>query len=137
MITESTGTQKIEGLTKTLQKMSKEERTKAFEMWKEEELEALPKMTANKNGMKIYESYSNKPSALVTMQGKEAVNAILKRTKLKFRFTITREDSLDRAEQIKMAVKKLKINHEKVLIVGDRETDFAAARKTGCHFLRV
>jgi len=136
-IAESTGIQKIEGLANLLRKASKEARAKAFEIWEKEEADALPKMTTNESGMKIYRVYSGKPLALVTMQGKKTVNAIQKRMKLGFQFTITREDSLDRAEQIEMAVARLKMTHEKVLIVGDRESDFMAARKVGCHFLRV
>jgi HAD superfamily hydrolase (TIGR01549 family) len=128
---------KIKGLTATLQKLGKEEREKAFEIWTKEEFEALPKMTVNEKGMKIYKTYSGKPCALVTMQGKETVKVILKKLGLKFRFIITREDSLDRVEQIRIAIKKLKVDAGKVLMIGDRESDSIAAQKVGCQFLRV
>jgi len=129
--------QKIEGLTKTLQTISKEERMKAFEIWNNEELRALPKMTTNEKGMKLYNTYSNKPLVLVTLQGKQTANIILKKLKLKFQFVITRENSLDRTEQIKMTIKKLKANPRKVLIIGDRESDATAAQEAGCQFLRI
>jgi len=129
--------QKIEGLTKTLQTISKEKRMKAFEIWNNEELRALPKMTTNEKGMKLYNTYSNKPLVLVTLQGKQTANIILKKLKLKFQFVITRENSLDRTEQIKMTIKKLKANPRKVLIIGDRESDATAAQEAGCQFLRI
>jgi len=129
--------QKIEGLTKTLQTISKEERMKAFEIWNNEELRALPKMTTNEKGMTLYNTYSNKPLALVTLQGKQTTNIILRKLKLRFQFVITRENSLDRTEQIKMSIKKLKANPRKVLIIGDRESDATAAQEVGCQFLRI
>jgi HAD superfamily hydrolase (TIGR01549 family) len=128
---------KIKGLTTTLQKLNKEEREKAFEIWAKEEFEALPRMTVNERGMKIYKTYFSKPHALVTMQGKETVKVILKKLGLKFKFIITREDSLDRTTQISTAIKKLKVEVSKVLMIGDRESDSAAAQKVGCQFLRV
>jgi len=129
--------QKIEGLTKTLQTISKEERMKAFEIWNNEELRALPKMTVKEKGIRLYKTYSNKSLALITMQGRETVNLILKKVKAKFQFIITREDSLDRTEQLKIAIKKLETDPRKILIVGDRESDAVAAKNVGCDFLRV
>lgn len=127
----------IEGLTKTLQTLSTKERMKAFEAWSKEELQALPKMTINEKGMKLYKFYSNKPLVLVTFQGRQTIAIISKKLKLEFQFVITREDSLDRAEQIEAAIKRLKLNSRKVLIVGDRESDAAAAQEKGCQFLRI
>lgn len=128
---------KIESLTKTLQKLSGKQRIKAFEVWTREELKALPQITVNKEGMKLYKVYSNKPLALVTMQGKPTVIEIMKKLNLKFQFIITREDSLDRVQQIKMALNKLQKEPGKVLIIGDRESDAAAACEIGCQFKRV
>jgi len=127
----------IEGLTKTLQTINKEERMKAFEVWNGEELQALPEMTINDKGMKLYNVYSNKPLVLVTLQGRQTADIILKKLKLKFQFIITREDSLDRVEQIKIAIKKLEMDPRKVLIIGDRESDAIAAHEIGCQFLRI
>jgi len=110
---------------------------KAFEIWNNEELRALPKMTTNEKGMTLYNTYSNKPLALVTLQGKQTTNIILRKLKLRFQFVITRENSLDRTEQIKMSIKKLKANPRKVLIIGDRESDATAAQEVGCQFLRI
>lgn len=129
--------QKIEALTKVLRTLNREERKKAFEIWANEELQALPRMTINEKGMKLYKAYSKKPLALVTMQGRETANMILKKLELQFQFVIAREDSLDRTEQLEIAIKKLKADSRKVLIVGDRESDVTAAQKVGCQFLRV
>jgi len=128
---------KIEGLTKTLQKLNSKQRIKAFKVWMDEELKALPQMTVNKEGVKLYKAYSNKPLVLVTMQSRRATIKIMKKLNLKFRYIITREDSLDRAQQIKIAIKKLHKEPGKVLIIGDRESDAAAAREIGCQFQRV
>jgi len=128
---------KNEGLTKILQTISKEERMKAFEVWNNEELQALPKMTINEKGMKLYKAYSNKPLILVTLQGRQITTLILKKLKLKFQLVITREYSPDRAEQIRIAIKKLKINPTKALIIGDRESDAKAAQQMGYQFLRI
>ncbi len=132
-----TKVQKIEALTKVLHTLSIEKRKKAFEIWTNEELQVLPRMTTNEKGMKLYKAYSNKSLALVTMQGRETVNMILTKLKLEFQFAITREDSLDRTEQLELAIRKLKADCRKVLIVGDRESDVSAAKKVGCQFLRV
>jgi HAD superfamily hydrolase (TIGR01549 family) len=128
---------KIRGLAKTLQTVSKEKHDKAFEIWTSEEIEALSKMTVIENGLELYKNYSNKLRALVTMQGRETVNVILRKLGLKFQFIITREDSLDRIEQIKIAVEKLNVQVGKVLIIGDRESDSKAAQKVGCQFQRI
>lgn len=136
-IREVTKAKNVESLTKTLQTLNKKERQIAFEIWTNEELQALPKMTINDKGMKLYETYSNKPLVLITMQGRETVDRIVKKLKLNFQFVITREDSLDRAEQIKIAIGKLKTTPRKVLIIGNRESDYTAAQKVGCNFLRI
>jgi HAD superfamily hydrolase (TIGR01549 family) len=128
---------KIKSLTEILQMLREDERLKAFEIWASEELQALPRITINERGMKLYNTYSSKSHALVTLQGKQTAKIILTKLELKFPIVITREDSLNRTEQIKIAIEKLKVEPKNVLIIGDRESDAAAAQEVGCQFLRV
>lgn len=114
-----------------------ETRGKLYEAWTRAELKALENVTINEDGIRIYEKHSKKLLALVTMQGIKAVNRILESLKLKFHVIITREDSLDRTQQIAMAVEKLGLKAENVLMVGDRERDKASANRVGCKFVMV
>lgn len=68
---------------------------------------------------------------LVTMQGKAACSRILGRYGLlgDFRVVMTREDSLDRSEQLLAASSALGESPEEVLFVGDKMNDLAAGRK--------
>jgi phosphoglycolate phosphatase-like HAD superfamily hydrolase len=50
---------------------------------------------------------------------------------------ITREDSLDRIAQITLAVEKLGLKPEDVVVIGDRESDRTAAEENGCKFRMV
>jgi phosphoglycolate phosphatase-like HAD superfamily hydrolase len=50
---------------------------------------------------------------------------------------ITREDGLDRTVQIVLALEKLGLKPENVVVIGDRETDKTAAEKIGCKFRMV
>jgi HAD superfamily hydrolase (TIGR01549 family) len=94
-------------------------------------------MTVVKEGTELYEQYSEIPKALVTMQGKTTVEKILSTLNLSFRVIITREDGLDRTAQITLALKKLRLKPENVIVIGDRETDKIAAEKIGCKFRMV
>ena len=71
------------------------------------------------------------------MQGKILVQNILKRFNLFFDYIITREDSLDRSEQLIIAVKKLGTQFQNVLFIGNTEEDNFHAKKIGCKFLKV
>jgi hypothetical protein len=44
---------------------------------------------------------------------------------------------LERAEQLRMAIKMLNADSGKVLITGAQESNFVAVQKAGCHFLRI
>lgn len=110
---------------------------KVFKVWDAAELEALPKMSMNKEGVKLYEKFSLKPKALVTMQGKAVTEKILQKTRFSFELIITREDSLNRIEQLQKATEILGVKPQEVLFVGDTENDRKSAGKFGCRFLRV
>jgi len=132
-----TGIQTIEPITKTVAALNRALRGKVFDTWTAAELDVLPEMTIVKEGIKLYEQYQNLPRALVTMQGTKTVEKILNISHLSFQVIITREDSLDRPTQIRLAVKKLGLKPEDVIVIGDRETDQTAAEKVGCKFMMV
>jgi HAD superfamily hydrolase (TIGR01549 family) len=129
-----TGTKNIEPITKTVAALNEALKGKAFETWTRAEFAILPKMTIIKEGVELYEQYSKIPKALVTMQGKNIVEKILSILNLSFQVIITREDSLDRTAQIALALEKLGLKPENVIVIGDRETDKNAAEESGCKF---
>jgi HAD superfamily hydrolase (TIGR01549 family) len=127
----------IEPLTKTVTALNDDLRRKVFETWTRAELAILPKVTIVKEGMELYQQYSRIPRALVTMQGKETVERILRTLNLSFQAVMTREDSLDRTAQIMLTLKKLRLEPKNVVVIGDRESDKFAAKKIGCKFKMV
>jgi HAD superfamily hydrolase (TIGR01549 family) len=131
------GIQNIEPLTKTVAALNDALKRKVFETWTRAELAILPKMTVVKEGIELYGQYSKIPKALVTMQGRKTVERILCTLDLSFQVVMTREDSLDRTAQITLALEKLRLKPENVVVIGDRETDKTAAKKIGCKFRMV
>ena len=131
------GTKNIEPVTGTVDKLNAALKRKVFEAWTAAEFAILPKMTSVPEGLKLYQQYEAKTHGLVTMQGKKAVESILKTFQLSFQTIVTREDSLDRTTQIRMAIEKLRLEPENVIVVGDRETDKTAAENVGCKFKMV
>ena len=131
------GTKNIEPVTRTVAALNPAIRDRVFEAWTAAELAALPNATVVEEGMRLYQQYYDSPKALVTMQGKKTVRQFLDTSKLSFQAIVTREDSLDRTTQIKLAVKKLGARPENVIVIGDRETDRSAAENVGCKFKNV
>jgi HAD superfamily hydrolase (TIGR01549 family) len=127
----------VQPITEVVSKLDKNTQQQVFREWDKTELAAAANITINKQGMETYKSFSTKPKALVTMQGKAVVENILARLKLSFSVIVTREDSLNRAQQLENAAEKLKIQLVNILFVGNTENDALAAKKTGCQFLRV
>jgi HAD superfamily hydrolase (TIGR01549 family) len=127
----------VQPITEVVSKLDKNTQQQVFREWDKTELAAAANITINKQGMETYKRFSTKPKALVTMQGKAVVENILARLKLSFDITVTREDSLNRAQQLENAAEKLKIQLVNILFVGNTENDALAAKKTGCQFLRV
>jgi phosphoglycolate phosphatase len=129
---------KVKPLTHTIRTLDDEARRKFYELWKHAEFKALQKMSANEEGMKIYRRRSNKPVALVTLQGKAVVRKILDHFHLTFNVVITREDEIGRAQQIRKALDALgSLEPRNVLVIGDRDSDEAAAKQVGCRFVKV
>ncbi len=127
----------VHPLLETLSKLDADKKEKAFRAWENAELSASDKITFNEDGMKIYNKFADKPRALVTMQGRTLVNTKLDQLGLVFDATVTREDSLDRVEQLKIASHKIKACFQTLLFVGNIKNDAFAAKKIGCQFLRV
>jgi HAD superfamily hydrolase (TIGR01549 family) len=124
-------------LVETVSKLDDKTRKEVFKVWDKAELAALAKMTVNDEGIKIYKMFQQKPKALITVQGKALVKAALERLELSFNVIFTREDSVNRVEQLKNAAQKLGTRIQNVLFVGNTENDFLAAKKVNCQFLRV
>jgi phosphoglycolate phosphatase-like HAD superfamily hydrolase len=127
----------VRPVSKTVARLDRRTRGKIFEAWEEAELSVTEKITVKDEGMALYRKYSAKPKALVTMQGKALVQAVLKPLGLSFDLVLTRENSLDRVEQLRMAIEKLKFDSKDVLFIGNTEGDLHATEGVKCQFLRV
>lgn len=132
-----TGKTTIRPITKTVDALNPSLKKKVFTAWTRTELRILPRMAIVAEGMTLYRQYVDKQRALVTMQGKKTVEKILTMLNISFSVIVTREDSLDRTTQVKMAIEKLRLKPENVIVIGDRETDRTAAEKNGCKFKKV
>jgi len=131
-------TDNVRPLTKTIPRLDEETRKKVFEVWEKAELEASKEMKENSEGITIYQSFPKQRKALVTLQGKALAETVLSKLRgLAFSAVVTREDSLDRTEQLKIIMQKLRVPPSRILFVGDAEGDVSAARSVGCHFLKV
>lgn len=130
-------TNTVRPVTDIVARLDETTKKKVFKVWDDAELEALPKMSINEEGAKLYEKFSPKPKALVTMQGKAVAEKILQTTKFSFKIIITREHSLNRIEQLQKAAEMLGVKPQEILFIGDAENDSASARKFGCKFLKV
>lgn len=77
--------------------------------------------------------------SLVTMQGRKTASGILEAHGLKRYFSscFTREDSLDRARQLEMALSSMRADRDATVFVGDRLNDLDAAKKVGVPFVLV
>lgn len=127
----------VRPLTKMVAGLDGETKKEIFKVWDESELALTNKIKLKDEGMFLYRKYRAKPKALVTMQGKALVKAILDPLGLSFRFMLTREDSLDRVEQLQKAIQKLRVYSGDVLFIGNTEGDLQATGDIKCQFLRV
>jgi HAD superfamily hydrolase (TIGR01549 family) len=121
----------------TVSKADGKTRKLVFAAWEKAELAVEKEISANEEGMKIYKAHADKRKALVTLQGKAIVEAILKQFGLSFDVVVTREDALFRVDQLAKAAEQLKVKMQNVLFVGNTEGDSAAATKLGCQFLKI
>jgi len=124
-------------LPKKISKLDEKTKRKIFEVWNRAELAVSANATLKSQGIAIYKKFSQKPKVLVTLQGKPLVQTVLERFNLSFNFVVTREHSLNRAEQLRIAAEKLRVAFQNILFVGDTDDDFLATRKVECQFFRV
>jgi len=114
---------------------------RAFEIIDEEELDALIGMSEISGAKEAVAKLRMQGYrvALVTLQGEKVADRILEKTSLRdlFETVVTREDSMDRAGQLKVALKRLELKPEDAVMVGDRVNDVEAAKKVGCRVILV
>ena len=127
----------VHPITKTVSKLDEKTKSKAFKIWDEVEAEAWKEGGIKREGIALYQKFRNEKKALVTMQGKTLTRKIISSLKLSFDTVVTREDALDRAEQLRIAARKLDVPLKDVLFVGNTEGDSAASNNVECQFLRV
>lgn len=101
---------------------------------------ALPASTIHDGAFQLLSALASRATiSLVTMQGRLSAQKILESHDLKrfFSSVFTREDSIDRAEQIEMAIRAMGADLKKTVFVGDRINDLNAAEKVGVPFVMV
>ena len=132
-----TKTANVRPLAKTISKIDEKTKKEVFQVWDNAELAALADDTVRDEVIALSKKFSDKPKAFVTMQGKALAQNVLKRLGLSFNFVITRENSLNRGEQLKIAAEKLRAPLRNILFIGNTNDDFLAAKEVGCQFSRV
>ena len=106
----------------------------------EYELSAEQSASLHEGSRRVIELLSSTAKlALITMQGKKVRDKLLQKFALEryFQVLLAREDSLDRAEQLEMAIRALSISKEESVFVGDRLNDLNAARKVSVEFVFI
>jgi HAD superfamily hydrolase (TIGR01549 family) len=104
------------------------------------ELEAEPKARLYGGSRETLELLSRRAKlALVTMQGSQTRDRLLGRFAIAQRFQAleSREDSLDRVEQLDLAVDKLGMQKRDVVFVADRVHDMNSAALAGVRFVML
>ena len=112
-------------------------RKRVFDTWERYEMSVTQKTIVHEEGIRVYRAHTKSPRALVTMQGRKVTKILVDKFKLDFNAVITREDSFNRTEQLKMAAQKLNVPLRDILFAGDKDNDAEAAKAAGCQFLRV
>ncbi len=132
------GTTKVRPILKTVAQIKDPKvLQQVFDAWTKFELDIIDKIVIHEEGMKLYKKYEELPKALVTMQGKETVDRILKKFKLSFDVVLTREDSFSRVQQIMTASTRLGVTVNNVLFVGNMDNDENAANETRVQFIKI
>lgn len=104
------------------------------------EAKAVPQARLEGGALEVLSSMAERADlALVTMQGRAACQGILERLGIGkfFVSSFTREDSMDRAIQLRMSLDSLGAKQEEALFVGDRINDLNAARALGVRFVMI
>jgi len=115
-------------------------RQRVFELVDEHELAALETARLSDGAPEsLSELSKDSRMALVTMQGRQVCTKILERLGIAKYFVavFTREDSLDRATQLRKALEALDATPPQATFVGDRVNDLNAARAVGVRFVMI
>jgi phosphoglycolate phosphatase-like HAD superfamily hydrolase len=113
---------------------------KAFAIIDRHEVEAVPSARLYEGSLALLSKLSETARlSLVTMQGERACSMMLERFELKQYFVhyFTRDDSLDRAEQVRFALGSVRAKAATSMFVGDRLNDLNAAKKVGVPFTMI
>lgn len=106
----------------------------------EYEAKAVPGARLEDGAMDVLSALSRKARlSLVTMQGRACCDQILERLGIGsfFASRFTREDSMDRTAQLKMALASISANEAEAYFVGDRINDLKAAQAAGVRFVMI
>jgi phosphoglycolate phosphatase-like HAD superfamily hydrolase len=104
------------------------------------EARAVPEARLEDGALEALSALSRRAGlSLVTMQGRAACTRILERLGIGrfFASSFTREDSMDRTSQLRMALKSLEAREAEAFFVGDRINDLNAARAAGVRFVMI
>ena len=127
----------VHPITKTISKLDAKTKGEIFKVWDRLEAIAWQQGTVKKAGISLYHKFFKEPKALVTTQGKTLTRNIIGSLKLSFDVIVTREDSLDRAEQLRIVARALSVSPKDILFIGNTEGDSVAAKNVESQFLRV
>jgi phosphoglycolate phosphatase-like HAD superfamily hydrolase len=106
----------------------------------EYEVRAVPDARLEEGAMEVLSSLSRRAKlSLVTMQGRSACDRVFQRLDIGrfFASSFTREDSMDRTAQLRMALESLGAKEAESVFVGDRVNDLKAARAVGARFVMI
>ena len=106
----------------------------------EYEAKAVQGARLEEGAMDVLSGLSSKAKlSLVTMQGRPACDGILERLGIGrfFASRFTREDSMDRTAQLRMALESVGAREAEAFFVGDRINDLKAARAAGVRFVMI
>ncbi|MCL2691456.1 MAG: HAD hydrolase-like protein [Candidatus Bathyarchaeota archaeon] len=137
-ISEITGITEIKPLLKTVTQIKNPQILKqVLDTWTKFETAIIDKITVHEEGMQLYRQHIKQPKALVTMQSKETIHKICQKFNLQFDTVFTRDDSFNRAEQLKLSILKLGFTPPDTLFIGNIDNDETAAQQVGCKFIKV
>ncbi|MCW4006481.1 MAG: hypothetical protein NWF04_07825 [Candidatus Bathyarchaeota archaeon] len=131
------GTADVCPLTQKIPQLPPELKAKVFAAWDKAEDAAKNAITPKPQGMTLYQKHVNKPKALVTLQGKALAAPLIQELNLPFDVVLTREDSLNRQEQLQTAAKQLNHPLKNILFIGNSDSDQKAAQTLNCQFIRI
>ena len=132
------GVPEVRPISETLTKITDlSTKKRVFDTWERYEMAVVQKTIVHEEGYRIYKANQDKPKALVTLQSRKVTSVIMDKFKLSFGAVFTREDSVSRSDQLKMAAQKLNLPLRDILFVGNSDNDAQAAKQAGCQFRQV